>query len=230
MGRFIDIFIDQFKSQSSLAAGGENVGFFWMWIILFIGIIGISITVIKFLQIQKYSNVNPEKFMIPLLKMVERGETERALDICKKSKSNALPYVVSGGLDAMVRMKRADIRTIQDGVDINMMEIMPKLQSRISYINLIANVATLIGLAGTIFGLILAFDAVAVASDHLKTQQLSSGISAAMGTTIAGLFVAIPMNFFYTFLTNKITKLVDDIDEWAVKFINSSQKIDKQTL
>ncbi|PID26692.1 MAG: flagellar motor protein MotA [Candidatus Cloacimonadota bacterium] len=228
MKRFLEIFFDQFSSQSSLTAGGENVGFFWMWILLAVGIIGLVITLERLLFLFRSNLMNPEKFMKKVFKLIHEGNFNKAKSICDSAKPKLLPQVISEGLDfAKKSTENFSSRDLQDGIDMKMMEIMPKLQARVSYINLIANVATLIGLAGTIFGLIIAFDAVANAADHLKTQQLSSGISAAMGTTIAGLIIAIPMNFFYTFITNKTTAIIDDIDEWSVKFINSANRVNK---
>jgi biopolymer transport protein ExbB/TolQ len=85
-----------------------------------------------------------------------------------------------------------------------------------------ANVATLTGLMGTIFGLIIAFDAVGGEGipEADKTRYLAAGISAAMNTTIFGLMVAIPSLIVYTFLTNRTTKIIDEMDEHLVKLIN----------
>jgi biopolymer transport protein ExbB/TolQ len=85
-----------------------------------------------------------------------------------------------------------------------------------------ANVATLTGLMGTIYGLILAFQAVSGEGipEADKTKFLAAGISAAMNTTIFGLMVAIPSLIIYTYLSNRTTKIIDEMDEHLVKLIN----------
>lgn len=227
MERFGEIFLDQFRFTSELT-GNANPGATWMWILLVIGVFGMIFSFERFFSLWfKYGNVSPEKFMEQVNKNVTAGDYDKALATSKKLQSNALPYVIMKGVEAAKSVDHPDFRTIQNGVDTAMMEIMPKLQTGTSYINLIGSVATLVGLAGTIFGLILAFDAVGQPGipASQKSQMLASGISAAMGTTIGGLFIAVPMNVIYTVVIGKITKIVDSIDEHAVKFINLVQRV-----
>lgn len=230
MKQFWMIFIDQFRFVSDFGAtkGQPNPGAIWMWVLLALFVVGAYIALEKFMSLWlKYGSISSEKFMTEVNKYVENGDLDKAHVLAKKFKRNALPYVIMSGLEAAKSIQQPDFRTIQNGIDTSVMEIMPKLQARISYINLIASVATLIGLAGTIFGLILAFDAVGQPGipEAQKSQMLAAGISAAMGTTIAGLFIAVPMNIIYTIILNKITRIIDDIDEWGVKFINLTQRM-----
>ena len=226
MGRFVDIFIDQFRTISTLQ-GTENPGYVWMWILMVVLVIGILISLERFFFLwMKAGSVNAEKFMANVMKHSENKDFEKAHEFCRKAKGSSLPYVIGKGVAAAKAKETAEFRIVQNGVDTAMMEIMPQLQARTAYINLIGSVATLIGLAGTIFGLILAFDAVGQPGipEAQKSQMLASGISAAMGTTIAGLFIAIPMNILYTVIIGKISKIIDDIDEWSVKFVNLVQR------
>ena len=230
MGTFGKIFIDQFRTTYTYgtSAGTENAGAAWMWILLAIGVLGVLLSAERMFTLwMKFGAVNAEKFMAPVMKHVESGELNKAFDLCKKVDGSALPYVIMKGIDAARQHEHPDWRTIQDGIDMAMIEIMPKLQARISYINLIASVATLIGLAGTIFGLILAFDAVGQpgVNEATKSAMLAAGISAAMGTTIAGLFIAVPMQVVYSIINNKLSKILDDVDEWGVKFVNLIQRV-----
>jgi len=229
MGKFLDIFMDQFRTISTYGnqAGNPNDGYIWMWILSVVLIIGIFISFERFFYLwMKAGSVNAEKFMSNVMKHSENKDFEKAHEFCKKANSASLPYVIGKGVAAAKSRETAEFRIVQNGVDTAMMEVMPKLQARTAYINLIGSVATLIGLAGTIFGLILAFDAVGQPGipEGQKSQMLASGISAAMGTTIAGLFIAIPMNILYTIIIGKITKIIDDIDEWSVKFVNLVQR------
>ena len=87
---------------------------------------------------------------------------------------------------------------------------------------MLANVATLTGLMGTIYGLILSFTAVSGEGvpEAEKSKVLAKGISTAMNTTIFGLMVAIPTLIAYTFISNKTAKIIDELDEHLVKLIN----------
>jgi biopolymer transport protein ExbB/TolQ len=100
------------------------------------------------------------------------------------------------------------------------MEIMPKLEKRTPYLAILANIATLLGLLGTIVGLIDAFSAVAAADPAEKGALLSSSISVAMNTTALGLIAAIPLMLIHALLTNKTTEIVDSLEMAAVKVLN----------
>lgn len=197
-------------------------GYAFMWIILIMGAFGLAIAIERIYYIVIRSNVDAQKFMSEIRKLVASGNIKRAIDLCDKGKEKALPYVVLGGLKRAVESEVLDFRAIQNAVDESTLEVIPKLNQRTSYLSMLANVATLIGLAGTIYGLILAFAAVAADGipESEKSKQLTKGISAAMMTTIMGLFVAIPLTMIFTFIQNKTTKIVDEMDEHLVKLIN----------
>ena len=101
------------------------------------------------------------------------------------------------------------------------MEIVPQLEKRTPYVAMAANIATLLGLLGTIMGLIQAFTAVANANPAEKADLLSASISVAMNTTAFGLMVAIPLLLIHTVLQTKTTELVDSLEMASVKFLNT---------
>lgn len=100
------------------------------------------------------------------------------------------------------------------------MEVMPRLEKRTHYIGTFANIATLLGLLGTIMGLIAAFSAVATANSAEKATLLSASISVAMNCTAFGLIVAITLVLVHAFLQTKTTELVDSLEMASVKFLN----------
>ncbi len=100
------------------------------------------------------------------------------------------------------------------------MEVVPRLEKRTHYLATFANIATLLGLLGTIIGLIKAFTAVSHADPAEKADLLSASISVAMNTTAFGLMVAIPLLLVYTVLQSKTTTLVDSLEMASVKFLN----------
>ena len=101
------------------------------------------------------------------------------------------------------------------------MEALPKLEKRTPYLATLANVATLLGLLGTIIGLIAAFTAVADAAPTEKASMLSSSISVAMNTTAFGLISAIPLLLLHAVLQTKTTEIVDSFEMASVKVLNS---------
>ena len=216
--------IDQqsFAAQFFNSFSWDQPGSAFMWIILLMGALGLTIAVERVYYIVIRSNVNANKFMSEIRKLVASGNIKRAIDLCEKGKEKALPYVVLGGLKRAVESEVLDFRAIQNAVDESTLEVIPKLNQRTNYLSMFANVATLVGLMGTIYGLILAFSA--VASDSMpeaeKSKALTKGISAAMMTTIMGLMVAVPLTVMFTFIQNKTTKIIDEMDEHLVKLIN----------
>ncbi len=109
---------------------------------------------------------------------------------------------------------------IESAMEEGMMEVMPVLEQRTHYLATFANIATLLGLLGTIIGLIQAFTAVAGADPAEKADLLSASISVAMNTTAFGLVVAIPLILMHSYLVTKTSRLIDNIEMAAVKCLN----------
>lgn len=214
----MDVFMSEFGKSFSTS---EDAWVFMYAIALFAALV-MAIGIERFYYIMIRSNINADKFMAEIRKLVAGGNMDRAIALCDKGKQKALPFVVLRGLKRAIESDALDFRAIQNAVDEGTLEVIPKLQERTNYLSMFANVATLTGLMGTIFGLILAFNAVGGEGipEADKTRFLAAGISAAMNTTIFGLMVAIPSLIVYTYLTNATTKIIDEMDEHLVKLIN----------
>lgn len=113
--------------------------------------------------------------------------------------------------------RRDDVETAMEE---GLIEVLPRLEKRTHYLGIFANVATLLGLLGTIIGLIQAFTAVASANPAEKADMLSASISVAMNTTAFGLMVAIPLLLLHALLQTKTTELIDGLEMASVKFLN----------
>jgi len=200
----------------------QSDGFLFMWTILLIGVFGIAIAIERGYYIWIRSNINAPKFMAEIRKLVKAGEYKKALALCEAADKKALAQVVAAGLRKVSESQTVDFRSIQNSVDEGTLEVIPKLQERTSFLAMIGNVSTLLGLLGTIYGLILAFKAVSAPGIDAaeKARMLAAGISAAMNTTLLGLTVAVPIIMIYTFIHNKTLKIIDEIDEHTVKLIN----------
>jgi len=188
----------------------------FMYPIVVVLALGVAIAVERYIYLTaaRATNQRVWKQVMPLLL---DGKYGQAVAITEKSKS-ALSRILRYGLD------RADAKTRRDDVEVAMeeglMETVPRLEKRTHYLATFANIATLLGLLGTIMGLIQAFTAVANANPSEKADMLSASISVAMNTTAFGLMAAIPLLLVYTVLQTKTTELVDSLEMASVKFLN----------
>jgi biopolymer transport protein ExbB/TolQ len=211
-----------FLNQFGESFGWSQDGSFFMYFIALFGAIAAAIAIERVYYIVVRSNVNADKFMAEIRKLVAGGNMERAIELCEKGKQKALPFVVLRGLKRANESETLDFRAIQNAVDEGTLEVIPKLKERTNYLSMLANVATLTGLMGTIYGLILSFASVGTPGipESEKSQLLANGISTAMNTTIFGLMVAIPTLVIYTYISNRTSKIIDEMDEHLVKLIN----------
>jgi biopolymer transport protein ExbB len=177
---------------------------------------GLAIIIERIIFIFFRYNVNADAFMAQVQKLVMANNIERAIKLCNAAPSAALPKVVKAGL---TRANRGEVE-IQNAVEEATLEIVPILQKRTPNLAQIANLATLIGLLGTITGLIRAFSSLSAVSPELKAQVLSRGISEAMYNTALGLSIAVICMLGHLFLTNMTKKIVDEIDQYSVKLEN----------
>ncbi len=212
------IFLKQFGESFGLSSDGAM----FMYAIALFAAIAAAIAIERIYYIVVRSNVNADKFMAEIRKLVAGGNMERAIQLCEKGKQKALPFVVARGLKRAHDSEVLDFRAIQNAVDEGTLEVIPKLKERTNYLSMLANVATLTGLMGTIYGLILSFAAVGSEGvpESEKSRMLAQGISTAMNTTIFGLMVAIPTLIVYTYISNRTSKIIDELDEHLVKLIN----------
>ncbi len=188
----------------------------FMWPILIIAIFALAIGAERLYYIMLRANINGTAFFAQVQKLIMANNIDRAIKLCNAESNAALTKVLKAGLT------RANRRTedITTAVEEATLEVVPMLQKRTAYLGMWANVATLLGLLGTISGLVQAFKAVAAASPETKQTMLASGISVAMYTTAFGLVVAIPVMVCHSVIENRTKKLVDEIDQYSVKLIN----------
>ena len=192
----------------------------FMYIILGVFAFGLAIAIERFIYLTMVKGRNKSiwKKILPLL---AQGDFTRAEQVASKSKSD-IARILSYGMDQNIQGSRHD--DIELAMEEGLMEIMPKLEKRTPYLATFANIATLLGLLGTIMGLINVFTAVANADPAEKANLLSASISVAMNTTAFGLMAAIPLLLAFSFLQTKTTEIVDSLEMVAVKFVNLLRK------
>ncbi|MCD4706217.1 MAG: MotA/TolQ/ExbB proton channel family protein [Candidatus Sabulitectum sp.] len=186
-----------------------------MWAILFFFGVGLIIFIERIIFLFGIASAKPESLMAKIASLVRRGSIEGAIAITSEEKSP-----LSKIIEAALRNYKGTERDIQNAVDEMALAELPRINARIGYLGMLANVSTMVGLLGTIFGLIAAFAAVAAADPEQKGVLLANGISQAMNTTAFGLIAAIPMLVAHSVLTAKADGLVDDIDRYSVMVMN----------
>jgi biopolymer transport protein ExbB len=186
-----------------------------MWAILVFLATGLILFIERFIFLFGIANIKPEALMARVADLIRRGSIEGA--IAATADENA---PLARIIEAALRNYRGTERDIQNAVDEMALAELPRLSARTGYLAMLANVSTMVGLLGTIFGLIGAFAAVAAADPEQKSIMLANGISQAMNTTAFGLISAIPLLIAHSFLTAKTDRLVDDIDRYSVMVIN----------
>ena len=201
----------------------QNSGFF-MYPILLIGALGIAIVVERYLFLSKTKKQN-QALWAQVQPIVARGDTDAALSIAKKD-SSEVGRVLDYGLTAATT--GADMAHVESALEEGLLESIPRLEARTSYVATFANIATLLGLLGTVQGLIQAFESVANADPALKGDLLSAAISVAMNTTAFGLAVAIPLLLAYTFLQNYTQHVIESIEMISMKVQNQIRQLRRQ--
>lgn len=187
----------------------------FMWVIVIIWAVGIAISLERFMKLSFKFDVDGSSFMNELQRYILSNDIQGAIRVCSGSVA-ALPKVLKSGL------KRASSTSeqIQNAIDATALEVIPKVELRLNYLQMIANISTLFGLLGTIQGLIQSFSAVASADPAQKAELLATGISKAMNTTFLGLLAAISIMMLHTFLSSKSEKIINEIDEFSVKLLD----------
>jgi len=180
-------------------------------------VVGIAIAVERFVVLTRASISNRQLWekITPCLKA---GNLTEASNMAAKS-GTALGTVLSYGLARTKVTHRRD--DLEKAMEEGLLEIIPKLEKRTHFLSSLANVGMLIGLLGTVAGLIAAFGAIATANPAEKASLLAASISVAMNNTAGGLIVAITLLLAHMYLESKTTGLIDSLEIAALKFLNA---------
>lgn len=178
--------------------------------------IGAAIAIERYIKLTKVMRAN-KRVWYKVQPLLRSGEFEMAHGMVKNDKTEISSILRTGLKHQDEVQDRDDIERV---TNLNMIEIVPKLEKRTHYVALFANISTLLGLLGTIVGLIEAFTAVASADPADKASFLSASISVAMNTTAFGLMSAIILLISYTILRSKTLKIINSLEIVSVKTMN----------
>lgn len=188
----------------------------FMYPILLVGAFGIAIAIERIIKLGLVRIAN-QRMWNKLQPVLTQGDFDAARELTANDKSTVSQLLALGLARQGAVRRREDIEiAMEEGI----MEIIPQLEKRTPYVALFANIATLLGLLGTIMGLIEAFNAVANANPAEKADLLSASISVAMNTTALGLIVAIPLLIIHAYLNARTGEIVDSLEMASVKTLN----------
>ncbi|MFP4415889.1 MAG: MotA/TolQ/ExbB proton channel family protein [Chitinivibrionales bacterium] len=189
----------------------------FMWVIMAVFAVSMAVVLDRFIFYFLFNRSRGHKIIPPIIQALQKDDLAQAEKIAQKGNSpvNVLVRVAVNRYRAGLEMDQ-----IRDSVEEASIKQIPRLSHRLNYLALFANIATLLGLLGTIAGLQVSFSSLAATEAAKKATMLAQGISQAMNTTAFGLIVAVPCMIMYTMLTNKRDRLVKDLDETLVRILN----------
>ncbi len=191
---------------------------------LLMAAIGVAIAIERFVFLRKARSDN-RKVWEQVLPMLQNGRFKEVASVTAGSDS-AVGKIVNNGLARMQTARRRE--DIDNAMEEGMMEIVPRLEKRTHYIATFANTITLVGLLGTIIGLIKGFTAVAQVNPAEKAELLSASISVAMNNTAFALMVAIPFLLIHAFLQARASEIVDSLEAAKITFLNLVQRLSSE--
>jgi biopolymer transport protein ExbB len=192
-------------------------GGFFLYPIALIWAVGLVIAVERFIYLIRVGGGN-KRLWAQLQPLFEAGNFKQAMNYVQASETS-LAQVMRYGMSRIATAKHRD--DIEKAMEESLVEVIPRLERRTHYLSALANIGMLMGLFGTVLGLINAFAAVAQANPAEKASLLSASISVAMNNTALGLLVAITLLLSHLYLETKTTNIVDSLEVASVKFLNT---------
>jgi biopolymer transport protein ExbB/TolQ len=199
------------NALSTVASFFKDGGPF-MFIILGVAVVILAIVLERLVVVGSAAAINGRKMMNDILRCLAKGDVAGARNV-----SNASGAPVARVAQAILQARANDEARLMNAADAAAAAVLPPLTRRLTMLNVLANVATLLGLLGTIFGLILAFSAVGAADPAQRATFLAAGISQALNTTALGLIVAVPALLLHAWFVGLVEGVADQVDEMSLR-------------
>jgi biopolymer transport protein ExbB len=192
-------------------------GGLFMYPIALVAVLAIAIAVERWLFLRRVQKENAVLWS-EVAPLIAQGDLDSAARVTEGS-DTAIARIISNGItQARIENKRSEIEVAAEE---GLMEVLPAIEKRTHYLGTFSNMSTLLGLLGTVIGLIGSFAALGAADPAEKADLLSKGISEAMNCTAFGLMVAIPSLLLHSYLQARTTELIDGLEAVAGKFVNA---------
>jgi len=179
--------------------------------------VGLGFAVERFIYLHRVAGAN-RRLWAQIAPLIKAGNFRKAMEIAEQTDS-ALSTIMRYGISRVATARRKE--DIEKAMEESLIEVIPALEKRTHYLATLANIGMLMGLLGTVIGLINAFAAVAAVNPAEKAAMLSASISVAMNNTALGLGLAITLLLCHMYLETKTTELVDSLEVASLKFLNS---------
>ena len=186
---------------SDVISGGGAVG----WMLIILSVIGLALFIDNMVNMRK-QKLAPPDVVDEIEALIEAGEYQEAMELCE-AEPNYFTNIVAAGLPRL----NASFEAMEKSVEEMSEEEQLKLFMKLGWLSLIAAVAPMLGLTGTVLGMILAFKVIASSKGAAEPSDLADNISLALITTLLGLFVAIPMTAAFVFLRNRVVRTTLEI-------------------
>lgn len=197
----------------------------FMYLIMMVFAVGLAISIERFIYLHTVRKKNRAMWE-KIFPMLNQGLVEQAREYARHSDATIAKIVIYG-LERSAYAEHHD--EIEMAMEEGLLEAIPRLEQRTPYLATFANIATLLGLLGTILGLISGFTAVASADPAQKADLLSASISVAMNTTAFGLMTAIPLLLIFSVLQSITTQIIDSMEMASIKFLNTFRQVQKNS-
>jgi len=203
------------KEFATVATFFKEGGIF-MYFMLATAVVVIAIASERFIVITRAAGLNHRKFMDDLLRCVGRSDLNGARNLARISRAPSAQVA-----EAILAANTSDVARMQAAADDAATLALPALSRRLPHLNVLANVATLLGLLGTISGLITAFSAVGAADPAQRSAFMAAGISTALNATAFGLIIAIPTLLLQGMLVGIVEGVAEQVDETSIRLTNA---------
>ncbi len=198
-----------------IVTGFQSAGSQMQWGILICLFVGLAMLVERIWYLYFKCGMGTSSFMAGIGKYLKAGDYTKATQYASSVKTP-----LAKGIAAILQNRGKGQKTIQKAVEEVFLTETPKIQRNLSLLSVVANVCTLLGLMGTIFGLMQAFDAIANVPAAQRASALAQGIAFAMSTTLFGLVSAVPIILAQGLLQRRSEKIIEEMDEKTAKMIN----------
>jgi len=195
----------------------SHEAFVFMWVLAAMGLTAAVIAIERYVAIQGHTDYNAEELYKNVKNLIENKTYDDAYRLCAAAGKRALPRIIGAGIRKAAVVPGQAIAAMTE----ESLHMSSALEKRLSYLIMISNCSTLMGLLGTVFGLIMSFAAVGqpgIAASE-KTALLAAGISAAMNSTLVGLGISIICVAIYAWLRSKVEGALSEIDRYAVAVV-----------
>jgi biopolymer transport protein ExbB/TolQ len=199
---------------------------FYAYPIILLFFVGIAYAVVRYIQLYVREKIDADKFFLRLKNYVKNDQLDEATKIAEQFKSTTMGFIFWSGLMAFKDSRKTGIKgreariAVQNAFEEAVLQTVHKLDGGLFWFDTLAQIATYLGLLGTIFGLIEAFAALGSLTGAAANKALTDGIYKAIGTTALGLIAAIPLTMIKGWFFTRAQKLINDVDEFSIKLIN----------